>query len=229
MEFIEAQKAEFPDLAGYYEELGGLFERKLWHQLSVALERFVTTPGTNRGTNFRSIYTDFISKFDSRLSQVRLALIISTLGHSFADPAEALALFQHVLKSQGKLGPEATMCLEMDVVLVSLKLGETERAKELLEGAKAALASLSSSETIVFSKFYKATAEYRKVRMRSQCSTHIYSPHTQPTQPTLTLTLTLSTPALRKSFTKRRSCFWRTPPSRSSRWRKSTFLRPTWR
>jgi len=161
--FVDSQRAEFPDLAGTYENFGSLYERKLWHQLSVALEQFVNDPRNNRGSNFKVLYTDFISKFEARLSHVRLALIVSTIGHSFADPTEALNLFQHILKSQAKLGPEATMCLEMDVVLVSLKLGEVERAKDLLEGAKTALASLASSETVVFSKFYKATAEYRKV------------------------------------------------------------------
>jgi len=163
MEFIDTQRVEFPDLASEYEELGGLFEKKLWHQLSIALEKLLSNPGNNRGTNFRRMYTEFISKFESRLSQVRLALIISTIGRSFADPSEALELFQNALKSKARLGPEATMCLEMDVVLVLLRSGDIERAKEMLEIAKSTLSTLSSSETIVFSKFYKANAEYRKV------------------------------------------------------------------
>ena len=163
MEFIEAQRIEFGDLAQEYEEFGQLYEKKLWHQLSVVLEKFVNKPGNNRGANFRRLYTEFISKFDSRLSQVRLALIISTIGLSFADSSESLELFQHALKSHTKLGPEATLCLEMDKVLVLLKLGQIDLAKELLEVAKSTLASLASSETVVFSKFYKATAEYRKV------------------------------------------------------------------
>ena len=163
MDFLDSQRVEFPDLEGFYETFGTYYEKKLWHQLSVALEEFVNVPANNRGTNFRRLYTDFITKFDGRLSPVRLALIISTIGLSLPDPKEALDLFETALKSHAKLNPEATMCLEMDVVLVSLKLGHIERAKELLEGAKSTLATLSSSETVIFSKFYKATAEYRKV------------------------------------------------------------------
>lgn len=160
--FLTSQRIEFPDLEAKYEEFGVLYERKLWHELSLALEQFLVK-GNVRGSNFRRLYEDFITKFDSRLNQVRLALIVSTIGQSFPEPREALELYQNALKAHTKLGPDAIMCLEMDMVLVLLKLGDVVRSNELLEKGKASLAAVSSSETVVFSKFYRATAEYRKV------------------------------------------------------------------
>ena len=160
---LQALVTESPDLAAAYDNLGQLYEKKLWHQLSVSLDEFVGQASNNRGGSFRRLYSDFITKFDARLNQVRLALIISTIGRSFSDPADALELYQTALKARARLGAEASICLEMDVVLVSIRLGQLDQAKELLEGAKGALSGLSSSETVVFSKFYKATAEYRKV------------------------------------------------------------------
>jgi hypothetical protein len=163
MDVIESLTAESPDLAAAYDNMGQLYEKKLWHQLSISLDEFVGQASNNRGGSFRRLYSDFITKFDARLNQVRLALIISTIGRSFSDPADALELYQTALKARARLGAEASICLEMDVVLVSIRLGQLDQAKELLEGAKSALSGLSSSETVVFSKFYKATAEYRKV------------------------------------------------------------------
>lgn len=163
MEFIESQRIEFPNLESKYEELGIFFEKKLWHQLSTALENFLEVPSNNRGTNFRRLYSDFITKFDTRLNPVRLALIISTIGQSFSSPSDSLEFLQNALLSRNKFDAEFSFCLEMDVVLVSLKLGQIEIAKERLEGAKTILSSLTSSETVVFSKFYKSTAEYHKV------------------------------------------------------------------
>ena len=160
--FLTSQRIEYPDLESNYEEFGVLYNKKLFHELSLALEQFLVKANV-RGSNFRRLYEDFITKFDSRLNQVRLALIVSTIGQSFSDPSEALELYQNALKAHTKLGPDAIMCLEMDMVLVLLKLGDVARANELLDKGKASLAAVSSSETVVFSKFYRATAEYRKV------------------------------------------------------------------
>ena len=39
------------DIAERYAELGRLFERKLWHQLTVALDAFASDPACSRGDN----------------------------------------------------------------------------------------------------------------------------------------------------------------------------------
>ena len=55
------------------------------------------------------------------------------------------------------------MCLQMDIVLMKLRIGQNDDVKLLLEQSKETLPKINSSESIVFSKFYRATAEYRKV------------------------------------------------------------------
>ena len=55
------------------------------------------------------------------------------------------------------------MCVDMDIALVNIKRGQLDSAKKDLEEAKTTLAKMSSSETAPFSKFYKASAAYRKV------------------------------------------------------------------
>lgn len=55
------------------------------------------------------------------------------------------------------------MCLDMDLVTLKLRLGEVEAAKGLLESAKEQLSSIKPSESVIFSKYYKAQTEYRKV------------------------------------------------------------------
>lgn len=39
--FLEAQSAAHPELASWYAELADLYNRKLWHQLTVKLEQFL--------------------------------------------------------------------------------------------------------------------------------------------------------------------------------------------
>jgi len=165
MDFIESQRVLYSDIEGRYEALGALYERKLWHQLTLALGEFLQDKSNHRGDNVRLLYTDFISKFEARLSQVRLAQLVSMIGQSFPDPAAAISLYTTVLANRTRLGDEASICIEMDIVLMNLRLGNTEGAKELLEAAKQKLPLLASLEAVVFSKFYKASSEYRKVSL----------------------------------------------------------------
>ena len=55
------------------------------------------------------------------------------------------------------------MCLDMEIVILHLKMGKLDLAKAGLDTAKEQIPSIKSSEAVVFSKFYLASAEYRKV------------------------------------------------------------------
>ena len=81
----------------------------------------------------------------------------------YTEPTAALAYLEKVLAARNRLGTEAALCLDMDIVIVRLKLGQAKEAKESLEAAKTLIQSMITTEPVVFSRFYKATAEYRKV------------------------------------------------------------------
>jgi hypothetical protein len=109
------------------------------------------------------MYFEFITKFEARLSPIKFSQIISIAGHSIVDPSEGVAFFSRVLAARSRLGQEASLCLDMDVVLMKLKANLLTEAKDLLEEAQKILVGINSSESYAFSKFYKSSAEYRKV------------------------------------------------------------------
>ena len=109
------------------------------------------------------LYDEFISKFEAKLSPIPLAQIASVVGLSISNPTEGLLFFGRVLSSRAKLGVEASLCLDMDIVLVNLKAGEVSEAKVLLDEAQKVLCTISTSESFVFSKYFKSSCEYRKV------------------------------------------------------------------
>lgn len=66
----------------------------------------------------------------------------------------------------------------MDIIIMNLRVGQVSDCKQLLEEAKEKMGLINSSETIIFSKYYKATLEYRKVRILHLCITspiNVYS------------------------------------------------------
>lgn len=169
MDFCETQATALPMLAGKYREFSELYSKKLWHQLSEKLVAFLADASTRIDNSWQLLYSGFIKNFEGRLNQVLLASLVSTIGHSAADPAQGLALFQEVLQSRDRLGKEASHCLELDIVLVRLRLNQLQEAQIALDAAKERVSSFASSETVVFSKYYKASAEYRKVSCTCSC------------------------------------------------------------
>lgn len=78
----------------------------------------------------------------------------------------AVEFFKTALQQSNRLGEEATLCLQMDVALAKLRLGEVREVNGMLRAAADALKLKKSSEPYVYSKFYKSVTEYRKVRTR---------------------------------------------------------------
>lgn len=42
LKFLEDQQVAHPELAEWYQQFADLYQRKLWHQLTVKLEQFVS-------------------------------------------------------------------------------------------------------------------------------------------------------------------------------------------
>jgi hypothetical protein len=76
-----------------------------------------------------------------------------------------MEFFHTFIGPKTKLTTEATLCIELDTILVKLRLiEERDNIKGLLEGVWENIQTSAVKEPIVFSKYYKACCEYRKVR-----------------------------------------------------------------
>lgn len=87
----------------------------------------------------------------------------SMVGRLHTQHETAIAFLEKVLLARLRLGTEAALCLDMDIVILKLQLGQNKGAKEALADAKEKTLSLQITDPIVYSRFFKATAAYRKV------------------------------------------------------------------
>jgi hypothetical protein len=104
-----------------------------------------------------------VNNIEPRFNQVKLAHLVSLIGNTLPDAESTLSFFTKVLQSRVRLGVEASLCLDMDIVLVKIKLNDLETAKLMIDDAKQLLPTIKSTEAVVFSKVYAATMEFRKV------------------------------------------------------------------
>mmetsp|Transcript_178 Transcript_178/g.427 ORF Transcript_178/g.427 Transcript_178/m.427 type:complete len:419 (+) Transcript_178:120-1376(+) len=191
LEHLESMSTLHPDLSEQYQHLVGLYQRKLWHQLTMGTLEFVSTPSstlrtTAEGTNsYLALFDKVILPVDKKLNQLTLARIASAVSFSllddppYKDGVAARAILENLLEKRDRLGPSATLHAQSRLGLLGLTVlargGEaltTESSIAALEGTKgsidanrsvlAELADTESEAAVVHSAFYETAMTYRK-------------------------------------------------------------------
>ena len=136
---------------------------RLWHELTGLLEIFLTDGKCRRGNNYRDLYVEFITKFENRLSPIKLAQLVGLIGKQLPNAQETANFLSSILKSpRTKLTEDATMYISLDIAIANVSLGNKDAALTSINNASAYLAANSSTESVVYSKFYHGSAVYRK-------------------------------------------------------------------
>eukprot|EP01031_Cornospumella_fuschlensis_P044058 gene44058-53864_t len=76
MEYLQKIRASFPS-ASVLDELTKLYDDKLWHQLSLKLLEALKDESMAAAMASLEIYDSFISTFESKVNEVRLAQLVS--------------------------------------------------------------------------------------------------------------------------------------------------------
>ena len=191
IEHLESMSTLHPDLSEQYQNLVSLYQRKLWHQLTMSTLEFVSTPSTtlrttSEGTNsYLALFDKVILPIDKKLNQLTLARIASAVSFSlldsppYKDGVAARAILENLLEKKDRLGPSAALYAESRLGLLGLTVlarsGDaltTESSVKVLEGTKetimknrptlAELADKESEAAIVHSAYYETAMTYRK-------------------------------------------------------------------
>uniref|UniRef100_A0A6U3XGS4 PCI domain-containing protein n=1 Tax=Ditylum brightwellii TaxID=49249 RepID=A0A6U3XGS4_9STRA len=192
LEHLEQMSTLHPDLSDAYTNLSNLFNRKLWHQLTISILSFVSTPTetlrtTAEGTNsYLALFDRVVLAADKKLNQLSLARIASAVASSLLlkstkskDGLAAKAVLENLLEKKARLGVPATLYTEAKLSLLTLSILEEsgssgedetnkilESTKIMLKANKSILAELAdgteSDTAIVHSAYYETAMTYRK-------------------------------------------------------------------
>ena len=191
LEHLESMSSLHPDLAEQYQNLVSLYQRKLWHQLTMSTLEFVSMPSvtlrtTAEATNsYLVLFDKVILPIDKKLNQLTLSRIASAVAFSllddppYQDGVAARAILENLLEKRDRLGPSAALHAESRLGLLGLTVlarsGEAlttesslktlEATKDLIRKNRSILAELADTESeaaIVHSAFYETAMTYRK-------------------------------------------------------------------
>ncbi|KAG5249067.1 26S proteasome non-ATPase regulatory [Salix suchowensis] len=138
LQYLETQRSAHPELDEWYNSLADLYQKKLWHQLTLKLEQFVALAVFQAGDALIQLYNNFITDFETKINLLKLA--------HFAE--------QRI--------EEPVLYIKMQIAIFKLEQGDQKECKKLLEDGKSTLDSMTDIDPSVYASYYWEFAEFYK-------------------------------------------------------------------
>jgi len=175
-EFVEAEKAQYPDCAAAYTEFGQLFEKKLWYQLGLAIANHLRETRANpvqHPGRILALYTRFIIELSEKLNPLTYVefAVAGVRDVKLDVPGavdSALGLLKEatdVARSRSEPDSPAAIALGMavsgEVCVAGGRLGE---ARTFIDKANTALDRVAGANPSVWAQYHRVRAAYHKAR-----------------------------------------------------------------
>lgn len=150
-----SQKQNTPDkeLAAEWGELEELYNKKLWHQLTLKLETFVKHPSLQKGDNLIQLYKNFLSTFENKINPLSLVEILAHVIEQYPDKREAIKFLEATEPKVEKNNEAVSLCKVLEGQLLLDKLNDQEKTKKVIEDVEAMLDN-ADGVTTVHGRFY---------------------------------------------------------------------------
>lgn len=160
--YLEAQKnTNDNELAQEWASLEELYNKKLWHQLTLRLNTFVRHPSLSQGDALVKLYQNFIADFEHRINPLALAELVIIISRQIKDTKEALEFLEKV-REKVKTSDEAVVLCSTAIGNLHLQSNNMEATKAILRDTQTTLDSLDGITT-VHGRFYELSSEYHKL------------------------------------------------------------------
>uniref|UniRef100_A0A8B9KX92 26S proteasome non-ATPase regulatory subunit 13 n=1 Tax=Astyanax mexicanus TaxID=7994 RepID=A0A8B9KX92_ASTMX len=143
---LQQSQSSSPELAAEWHGLEELYNKKLWHQLTLKLSEFVKDPYFKTGDSLIQLYENFISDFEH-----------STL-HPLADPNDSITFLEKT-KEKVKSNDEAVILCKTVIGSLKLEISDLTATKKLIEEIEEMLNNLPGV-TSVHGRFYDLSSKY---------------------------------------------------------------------
>ncbi|CAM6085195.1 unnamed protein product [Calypogeia fissa] len=183
LKYLETQRAEQPELSEWYSSLADLYERRLWHQLTLKLEQFVALAVLQAGDTLIKLYHNFISDFETKINLLKLAHFSVIVSRQYAEGDVAIHFLEEVIEKLGATREkrieepsdkfrtskdrrieEAILYVKMQIAALKLQQGDRKQCKVLLEEGKTTLDSMTDVDPSVHASVHWVSSQFHKSR-----------------------------------------------------------------
>lgn len=141
----------------WFHDLSEMYNRKLWHQLTLTLLEFVRRPEASQ-EDLVALYDNFISDFEMKLNSLYLVEIVSHVISQKRDADECLS-FLSQLKEKVKVNQDAVILCSILMCRIKLKREDLKGVKEILEELSPVI-DAETGVTPVHGRYFQLASDY---------------------------------------------------------------------
>ncbi|GJN23941.1 hypothetical protein PR202_gb11638 [Eleusine coracana subsp. coracana] len=164
LEFLEAQRVTQPELAEWYMALADLYQRKLWHQLTLKLDQFLALAVVQAGDALIQLYNHFISDFETKINLLKFAHFTVVISRQYLDKDAGINYLEGVIlklqDTRESRVEEPILYVKMQIATFLLEKGNQKDCKKLLEEGKTTLNSLVDVDPSIHASYYWICSQY---------------------------------------------------------------------
>ncbi|KAI1903951.1 hypothetical protein AGOR_G00000690 [Albula goreensis] len=157
----QQSKSSTPEMATEWHTLDDLYNKKLWHQLTLKLTDFVQDPCFATGDGLIQLYENFLSDFEHRINPLSLVEIILFVARQMKDPSVAITFLEKT-KEKVKSSDEAVILCKTSIGSLKLEINDLPATKKLIEEVEEMLNNLPGV-TSVHGRFYDLSSKYYRI------------------------------------------------------------------
>ncbi|KAL5703204.1 26S proteasome non-ATPase regulatory subunit 13 B [Ranunculus cassubicifolius] len=168
LQYLESQCKSQPELAEWYSTLADLYQRKLWHQLTLKLDQFVALAVFQAGDALIQLYNNFISEFETKINLLKFAHFAVVISRQYAEKESAISYLEGVvdkLQATKELRiEEPILYVKLQIAAFKLEKGDHKGCKNLLDDGKVTLDSMTDIDPSVYASYHWISSQYHKSR-----------------------------------------------------------------
>ncbi|CAN8246005.1 unnamed protein product [Cochlearia groenlandica] len=168
LQYLESLKNSQPELGEWYTSLADLYQKKLWHQLTLKLEQFIALSVFQAGDALIQFYNNFITDFETKINLLKLAHFAVVVSRQYTEKESAVSYLEGVIeKLRATKEPRITepiIYIETQKALFKLEQGDQKECKKVLDDGKSSLDSMTDIDPSVYANFYWVSSQYHKFR-----------------------------------------------------------------
>lgn len=159
--FVDIKSVSTPDVVTQWSQAEELYDKKLWHQLTLSLNSLVKEPCL--ASHLPTIYQEFIQEFEARMDPLALALIAQTVVAQYTEAEEAIKFVERLQEKVGQHQEAAALAKVLIGDIKLHKLSQQKEAKEIIEEVDVSLGEVDGVSP-VHSSFYKLASDLYRIQ-----------------------------------------------------------------
>ncbi|KAL2348857.1 hypothetical protein Fmac_002857 [Flemingia macrophylla] len=168
LQYLESLRNAHPELSDWYNSLADLYQKKLWHQLTLKLEQFVALAVFQAGDALIQLYHNFITDFETKINLLKLAHFAVIVSRQYSEKEAAVGYLGGIIEklqaTREQRIEEPILYIKMQIAIFKLEQGDQKECKKLLEDGKSTLDSMTDIDPSVYASYYWVSSQYHKTR-----------------------------------------------------------------